>query len=130
TLIRVRSALSRVRWNDMPVRRPDISVRRVDMPVRRVESSVRCSDRAVRWVESLVRCWEYSTEARSASDVSTAGIGGTFATVRSAASSSSMVGDLFIFHGTVQGGRKHLVIGGRHMRPLHRAMRPLAQNAA
>jgi len=80
------------------VRRLDISVRRVDMPVRRVDSSVRCSDRAVRWVESLVRCREYSTEARSVSDVSTGGMTGTSAIVPSEVSNSSMVGDLFIVY--------------------------------
>src|SRR4051812_6427252 len=110
TLIRVRSALRRVRWKDMPVRQPDMSVRRRDSVVRRVESSVRCADNAVRWVESLVRCWEYSTDARSGSDASTGGMGGTSAIVPSEVSSSSMVGDLFIAHFGLPGGKKIVLL--------------------
>src|SRR5690606_21933323 len=58
TDISVRSALSRVRWNDMSVRRMD--------------SSVRC-------VDNRVRCWESWTDAWPGFDSSTAGIGGVWA---------------------------------------------------
>ena len=88
TLIKVRSALMRESWNDIPVRRLDISVRRVDS--------------AVRWVESLVRCSDYSTEARSESDLSTTGIAITGATAPSDTRTSSMVGALVI----VRAGQK------------------------
>src|SRR5262245_23772130 len=84
TDISVRSALIRVRWNDMPVRRIDISVRSVDIDVRALErsvrysdSDVRCSDSPVRWLERPVRYAEYWTDAISVLLSSTFGMGGT-----------------------------------------------------
>ena len=83
TDISVRSALSRVRWNDMPVRRIDISVRSPERSVRYSERSVRCSDSPVRCDESWVRKCEYSVDAWSGFIPSTTGSGGTGAgTVR------------------------------------------------
>ena len=55
TDISVRSALMRVRWNDIPVLRIDISVRLVDRSVRYVDRSVRCSESWVRCSDRPVR---------------------------------------------------------------------------